>query len=182
MGEVKVEPPYLFFIQATKIAETAMITSIVESLMDQREIADLFSGCGAFSLAVAKEKKVTAYDNSAIMLQALEKASKNNYRLKSVKTITRNLLKTPLTVTELIQFDGVIVNPPLGGAYEQFKELAKSDVRRIVYISCNAETFARDSEILVLGGYKLDWVRIIDQFKWSRHIEIMSRFSKIYSS
>jgi len=56
------------------------------------------------------------------------------------------------------------------------KALAASPVARIAYVSCNPATFARDAEILASGGYKLDWVRPVGQFRWSTHVELAARF------
>ena len=80
---------------------------------------------------------------------------------------------------ELHRIDGAVVNPPRAGAYMQCKELAKSDLKTSVLISCNPWTFARDPKILTEGKYQLNWVRVIDQFRWSHLIEIVAKFSKL---
>ena len=90
----------------------------------------------------------------------------------------RNLYKNPVSVEELSGIDGAVVNPPRAGACEQCKELAKSNIATIILVSCNPTTFARDSEILVQGSYILDWVRVIDQFRWSHHVEVVGKFSR----
>ena len=56
--------------------------------------------------------------------------------------------------------------------------LARSAVARIAYVSCNPATFARDAKTLVDGGYRLDWVQPVGQFRWSTHVELASRFSR----
>ncbi len=174
----RIYPPSLFFMQATKIAENTMTESVVEAFKSEKNVADLFSGYGVFSLALSVDKRVAAYDNSGEMLMALDKAYKNHTNLKRIKTHVRDLHKSPLTSRELSQYDGIIANPPRAGALKQVMEIVKSDIRRIVYISCNVDTFSRDSKILVDGGFNLDWLRIIDQFRWSHHIEILSQFSR----
>ncbi|MGQ2931205.1 MAG: class I SAM-dependent RNA methyltransferase, partial [Sphingopyxis sp.] len=68
--------------------------------------------------------------------------------------------------------------PPRAGAEEQAKELAASTVPAIAYVSCNPASFARDAKILVAGGYRLDWVQPVGQFRWSTHVELAGRFSK----
>ena len=69
-------------------------------------------------------------------------------------------------------FDTVILDPPRAGAQDQVREIAASPVARVAYVSCNPATFARDAEILVGGGYKLDWVLPVGQFRWSTHVEL----------
>ena len=66
----------------------------------------------------------------------------------------------------------------VAGAQEQVKELAVSSVARIAYVSCNPATFARDAEILAKGGYKLDWVQPVGQFRWSTHVELAAAFRR----
>jgi 23S rRNA (uracil1939-C5)-methyltransferase len=72
----------------------------------------------------------------------------------------------------------VILDPPRAGAFEQVRALAGSAVKRIAYVSCNPATFGRDSKLLVEGGYRLDWVRPVGQFRWSTHVELAACFSR----
>ena len=60
----------------------------------------------------------------------------------------------------------------------QCEELAKSDVPVIASVSCNPATFARDARTLIDGGYRLDWVQPVDQFRWSPHVELAARLSR----
>ena len=69
-------------------------------------------------------------------------------------------------------------SPPRAGAEEQVRNLAASTVARIAYVSCNPATFARDAKYLADGGYTLDWVRPVGQFRWSTHVELASCFSR----
>ena len=178
-GNVKIVPPELFFMQATLDSERAMVKDICESLENETIVADLFSGCGTFTLPLSQTKKVIAFENSFQMLKALDTAYRDASNLKVIETIVRNLQRNPVTSEELSRVSGVVINPPRSGAAEQCKELAKSKVKKILVVSCNPETFSRDASILIMGGYNLDWVRIIDQFRWSYHIEVIGNFSKI---
>jgi 23S rRNA (uracil1939-C5)-methyltransferase len=72
----------------------------------------------------------------------------------------------------------VVLDPPRAGAKDQARALAGSAVARIAYVSCNPSTFARDSAALVEGGYRLDWVRPVGQFRWSTHVELVGAFSR----
>ena len=89
----------------------------------------------------------------------------------------RDLYRRPLTAKELANFDAVVLDPPRAGAVEQIAQLAASAVPKIAYVSCNPATFARDAEALVAGGYKLEWVQPVGQFRWSTHVELAACFT-----
>jgi 23S rRNA (uracil1939-C5)-methyltransferase len=69
-----------------------------------------------------------------------------------------------------------VIDPPRAGAEAQARALAASRVPRIASISCNPATFARDAAILVAGGYRMGPVRVVDQFRWSGHVEVAAGF------
>ena len=98
--------------------------------------------------------------------------------LKRVVAHTRDLFRRPLELDEFKGLDAVVIDPPRAGAEAQMTVLATSDVPVIASVSCNPITFARDAKILISGGYHLDWVQVVDQFRWSHHVEIVARFSK----
>jgi 23S rRNA (uracil1939-C5)-methyltransferase len=78
-----------------------------------------------------------------------------------------------LAAAELGVFDAVVFDPPRAGAQAQARQLAASTVPKIVAISCNADSFARDMSILIAGGYHLESVTPIDQFRFSPHVEVV---------
>jgi 23S rRNA (uracil1939-C5)-methyltransferase len=90
----------------------------------------------------------------------------------------RDLYRRPLDRGELKRFDTVILDPPRAGAEEQVAELARSRVGRIAYVSCNPATFSRDAKMLVEGGYRLEWIDPVGQFRWSTHVELAACFSR----
>ena len=90
----------------------------------------------------------------------------------------RNLFKEPLEEGELNKYDVVVLDPPRAGAKEQIKHLAKSDVKTIIYISCNPASFARDAQELLENDYHFKKLQIVDQFPWSTHVEIATLFTK----
>ena len=73
-------------------------------------------------------------------------------------------------------FDMFILDPPRAGAITQVTSLGKSKVKKIIYISCNIQTFLRDSKILLSYGYKIKYILPIDQFLYTSHLEIFSVF------
>jgi 23S rRNA (uracil1939-C5)-methyltransferase len=97
---------------------------------------------------------------------------------KPINVEHRDLYRRPFDRQELGSFDAVALDPPRAGAAEQVRELSSSGVGRIAYVSCNPATFARDAEMLVSGGYRIDWVRPVGQFRWSTHVELAAAFSR----
>ncbi|MEM1366029.1 MAG: RNA methyltransferase, partial [Pseudomonadota bacterium] len=145
-------------------------------------VTDLFAGAGTFSIPLALHSKVAAYEGEAGALTALDKAARQapklGVRIKTLTTERRDLHRRPLTARELKRVDGVVFDPPRAGAEAQCKELAKSPVRKIVAVSCNPATFARDARILIDGGFRLQKVAPVDQFLWTPHIEVVAFFSR----
>lgn len=177
-GPASVDIPAGVFLQATREAEATMLTHISEDLAKSRKIADLFSGCGAFTLPLAKTHAVSAYDSETDAITALGNALRATQGLKPTMAERRDLFRRPLLKHELDAFDGVVIDPPRAGARSQVEQLATSKVQRIASVSCNPATFARDARILIDGGYQLKVVRPIDQFLWTPHIELTALFAK----
>ena len=97
---------------------------------------------------------------------------------RRVSAVHRDLYRRPFDTAELGAHDAVILDPPRSGALEQVRQLAAAPVARVAYVSCNPATFARDAELLVAGGFSLDWVKPVGQFRWSTHVELASAFSR----
>ncbi|MFZ0604748.1 MAG: RNA methyltransferase, partial [Roseiarcus sp.] len=84
----------------------------------------------------------------------------------------------PLRPDELVAFDAALIDPPRAGALEQARALAASALPLVVSISCNAATFARDARVLIDGGFQLESVTPLDQFRFSAHVEIAAIFRR----
>ena len=177
-GPAQVTPPPGAFLQATKEGELALLSMVQEAVGDARKVADLFSGCGTFSLPLAQKAEVHAYEGDRAMIEALDQGWRKATGTKHVSAKTRDLFRNPLLPDELGGFDAVVIDPPRAGAKAQVEQLAQSEVPVIAFVSCNPVTFARDVRILIEGGYQLDWVKVVDQFRWSAHVEIAARLSK----
>jgi 23S rRNA (uracil1939-C5)-methyltransferase len=143
-----------------------------------KHIADLFCGVGPFALRLAAKARISAFDSDAAGVAALQKAAASTPGLKPVKAETRDLFRRPLVPQELRDFDAVVFDPPRQGAQAQARELAASKVARIVAVSCNPATFARDASELVRAGYRLVEVTPVDQFRYAAHVEIVARLEK----
>jgi 23S rRNA (uracil1939-C5)-methyltransferase len=166
------------FLQATALGEATLAKLVVQHIGKAKRVADLFAGIGTFALRLAETARVTAADSEASAVKALERAVNMTSGLKPVEAITRDLFRRPYVPIEMKNFDAVVFDPPRQGAEAQARELAKSNVNRIVGVSCDAMTFARDAKILVSGGYKLLGVTPVDQFRYSSHVELVATFEK----
>ncbi|GAA5099990.1 class I SAM-dependent RNA methyltransferase [Bartonella acomydis] len=177
-GDVCVEFPAGGFLQATSEAENIMGNLILTHLKKAKNALDLFSGVGTFSLRMAKKMNVHAVESDEKALKNLSLAARFATGLKTVTCEKRDLFRRPLSVRELEYFESVVFDPPRAGAEEQVRELAKARIPRIVAISCNPMTFARDLSLLIAGGYTVEKVIPIDQFLWSPHVEVVALLSK----
>lgn len=178
-GGVDVVVPPGAFLQATADSEAELIRLVTAGVGKAKTVADLFAGLGTFSLPLAKKAKVTAVETDAAALAALDAARRGASGLKPITPLARDLVRWPLSARELAGFDAVVFDPPRAGAKEQAGEIAKSKVPRIVAVSCNPMTFARDARILVDGGFRLESVQPVDQFLFSAHVELVATFSRL---
>ncbi|MGO6718784.1 class I SAM-dependent RNA methyltransferase [Rhizobium ruizarguesonis] len=177
-GGVQVSPPPGGFTQATKPAEEAMAELVTAHAGKAKRIADLFAGSGTFSLRLARIGRVHAVEAEAKALAALDHAARNTQGLKPVTVEKRDLFRRPLMTQEFKPYDAVVFDPPRAGAEFQCQELARSAVKKIVAVSCNPLTLARDLAILVEGGYRITGATPIDQFLWTSHVEVVATLEK----
>lgn len=177
-GKAKVAPPPGAFLQATEHGEASLLAKVKDAVGDAKLIADLFAGSGTFSLPLAELSEVRAYESVPSMIDALDKGWRMTQGIKRVEAITRDLFRNPLIAEDLAEFDAVVIDPPRAGAKAQTEELAASSVPVIAFVSCNPVTFARDARILMNGGYDMEWISVVDQFRWSPHIEVVAKFVK----
>jgi len=175
VGKAVVSLPPGAFLQATAAGEAELARLVCAHAEGARTIADLFCGIGPFALRLAERAKITAADSDAAALAALDVAAKSTPGLKSIANERRDLFRRPLVETELNQFDAVVFDPPRQGAMAQAQKLARSEVPVVIAVSCNAATFARDLRILLDGGYRLETVTPVDQFRYTPHVESVVR-------
>jgi 23S rRNA (uracil1939-C5)-methyltransferase len=177
-GRAKVASPPGAFLQATADAQAALQAAVAKAVGDAPRIADLFAGCGTFALPLAEQAEVHAVESVAQMLAALDHGWRHAAGLKRVTHETRDLFRNPLLPEDLARFDAVVIDPPRAGAEAQARALAESNVSCIAAVSCNPVTFARDAKILCDGGYRLQWVQMVDQFRFSPHVELAAAFAR----
>lgn len=168
------------FLQATFEGENAIVNNTInalENINKSRLICELFSGCGTITIPLLlKNFKIHAFEINNETLEAINIAAKKHGLVNNVVTENRNLKTTPLNPEELTKYDAIIIDPPRSGARLQFSNIAKSKVPIVVSISCNINTFIRDSKLLIENNYELKWVQPIDQFLFSSHVEIVGLF------
>lgn len=176
-GAASVVPPPGAFLQATQDGEAALVSAVSEIVDDAKSVFDLFAGCGTFSLPLAKTAEVHAIEGEGAMMKALDRGWREATGLKRVSVETRDLFRNPVMAEDL-RCDAVVIDPPRAGAQAQAAELARASLQRIAYVSCNPVTFARDARVLVDAGYRLEWVQVVDQFRWSSHVELVGAFTR----
>ncbi|MDI1296650.1 MAG: class I SAM-dependent RNA methyltransferase [bacterium] len=169
-------PPYAF-LQATPDGEAALVGMVRDALPSRGVIADLFCGLGTFALALGGAQPVYAAEGARDLVLSLKSAANRAQRRMVVEH--RDLFRRPLAPEELNRFAAVVVDPPRAGAREQVMQLAASSVATIAYVSCNPASFARDAAHLVAGGYRLESVRPVGQFRWSTHVELVGIFRRL---
>ena len=178
MGKAQVTLPPGSFLQATDAGEEALAALVLDHCQKTKHTADLFCGVGPFALRLATKSRVTAFDSDAGAVAALQKAATSTSGLKPVKAEARDLFRRPLVPQELRDYDTVVFDPPRQGAQAQATQLAASKVPVIIAVSCNVTTFARDAKILLDGGYKIERVTPVDQFRHTPHVELVARLSR----
>lgn len=179
-GALTVDLPAAAFLQPSEEGETALVNAVLEGLERQKmgkkdKIADLFSGCGTFAGHILKKYTVHAAEGEWSMANSLIDAAKGNSRFTAE---VRDLFKEPIVGRELREYKAAVFDPPRAGAKEQAQMLAKSNLPLVIGVSCNPATFARDAKILMSGGYKLKTIKMVDQFTWSTHTELVGVFEK----
>jgi len=176
IGTAKVTLPPGSFLQATTAGEETLAALVSGHCKRAKHIADLFCGVGPFALRLATNARISAFDSDAGAVTALQKAASSAVGLKPISAEARDLFRRPLMPQELREYDAVVFDPPRQGAQAQAAQLAASKVPVVIAVSCNAATFARDARILTDGGYGIEGVTPVDQFRHTPHVELVARF------
>jgi 23S rRNA (uracil1939-C5)-methyltransferase len=178
IGRASVTLPPGAFLQATTLGEETLAALVRERVGAVKAVADLFAGVGPFALRLAERARVIAADSEDSAIEALRRAAAATSGLKPIVAERRDLFRRPCVAQELAGIDAVVFDPPRQGAEAQARELARSRVPVIVAVSCNAATFARDARLLIDGGYRIEEVVPVDQFRYSAHVELVARFAR----
>ena len=172
LGDSPVPMPTAAFLQATREGEAALVAAVRQATAGAATVADLFAGLGTFALALPG--RIYAAEGARDAVLSLKAAGAG----RPLFVEHRDLFRRPLTAAELDRFAAVVLDPPRAGAREQVAQLAASKTARLAYVSCNPSSFARDAKTLCEGGWRLDWVQPVGQFRWSTHVELAAQFSR----
>lgn len=176
---IAVDLPPRAFLQATADAQAVMSGLVKDGLKDvEGPVVDLFSGVGTFALTLARSHQVHAVEGDRAALKALHSGWKRAPGLSKVTVEPRDLFRRPLLPAELAHFSAAVIDPPRAGAAAQIVEIVASHLRRLVHVSCNPVTFARDARTLIEADFVMGPVAVIDQFRWSAHVELVAVFSR----
>jgi len=178
-GDIPVAFPPHAFLQATRDGEAALLAEVRRALGNAMMVADLFAGLGTFALSVANDvpgRKVYAAEAARDHVFSLQGGG--NRLPGRVFPEHRDLFRRPLTTKEAGRFDAIILDPPRAGARDQVEQLATAQAPLIIYVSCNPASFARDAATLVAGGYEIERVKPVGQFRWSTHVELVATFRR----
>ena len=166
------------FLQATKGGEATLTRFMRQALGDADKIADIFAGCGTFTVALIGDHAVHAVEGNQDMVDALKNSAHQMGTIRNLTTEVRDLFLRPLLPHELNKYDAVVIDPPRAGARDQIEEIANSDMANIVMISCNPATFARDARVLADAGFIMGDILPVDQFLYSPHLEVIAGFRR----
>ena len=173
-GGMAVTPAPGGFLQPSPEGEAALVGLVEAALTGiTRPVADLFAGCGSFSLPLTLRRPVHAVEGDDAALRALKATLSATPGLR-LTVERRDLTHNPLAGEELKRFAAVVFDPPRTGAAEQARALAQHGPAVVVAVSCNPATLARDLRILTVGGYQIERITPVDQFPWSAHLEAVA--------
>lgn len=177
LGGVAVPLPPGAFLQATADGEAALVAAVTDIVAGAGRIADLFAGLGTFALPLSRAARVTAVEGAGAAIAALSQGARQAGRAVAVQH--RDLFRDPLDAAELGRFDAIVLDPPRAGAKAQARTLAAaSGVERVAMVSCNPSSFARDARTLIDGGWRLQRIWPVGQFRWSTHVELVAEFTR----
>lgn len=169
--------PNNIFLQATRNGLKAINNEILNFItkIKAQNVADIYAGIGSYSFGmVEKVKKIDAFEGVEKMANSIDNNAKKHLLSHKLQAFKRDLLKDPILVNELREYDVIIINPPRNGAESQIKEISKLSKANIIIVSCDFNSFFRDLKILIVKGFKLQKLTLIDQFYYTSHMEIIA--------
>ncbi|AZL67451.1 MULTISPECIES: 23S rRNA (uracil(1939)-C(5))-methyltransferase RlmD [Pseudomonas] len=167
------------FVQVNAQVNTLMIQQALAWLAPQADerVLDLFCGLGNFALPLARQaREVVAVEGVQAMVERAEANARSN-NVHNARFFQADLSQ-PLAGAGWVAegFSAVLLDPPRDGAYEVVQGIARLGAKRLVYVSCNPATLARDAQVLVGQGYRLKRAGILDMFPQTAHVEAMALF------
>lgn len=182
LSDAEVVAPPGAFLQASAAGEAAIVAAVLaglpERLPARAQVAELYAGCGSLTFALARQVRVAAFEGDAPAVAALRTAA-GQAGLGGRITITQqDLARRPVLAEEFARFAAIVLDPPFAGAAAQIAQIAASAVRRVIYVSCNPATLARDAAVLRAAGFMVLAATPIDLFLWSARLESVVVFAR----
>ncbi|MGM8935147.1 23S rRNA (uracil(1939)-C(5))-methyltransferase RlmD [Pseudomonas neustonica] len=168
------------FTQVNAAVNQAMVNQALDwlALQPGESVLDLFSGVGNFALAMARQgAAVTGIEGSELMVARAQQNARDN-KLDALHFLAADLSNPLILPAAAPAFTAALLDPPRDGAQQLVLDLAELGVKRILYISCNPATLARDAGILATKGYSLVKAGVMDMFPQTSHVEAMALFRK----
>ena len=168
------------FVQVNGPVNEAMIAQALAWLAPQagERVLDLFCGLGNFALPLAQRvAEVVAVEGVATMVARAQQNARSN-GLENLHFYQADL-SNPLDGAWMQKgFSAVLLDPPRDGAFAVVKQIAALGAERVLYVSCNPATLARDTAELLKQGYRLKRAGILDMFPQTAHVEAMALFER----
>ncbi len=163
------------FIQANLDVNQLMVEHVLETVKGSEKVLDLYCGCGNFTIPMASVcKEVTGIDHDSRLAGfVLNNANVNGLENVQVITSDTNSSLNLLSVRKT-KYDTVLMDPPRAGAVNLLNNINIINPEKIVYVSCNISTLARDLQVLQKSGYKLKSLKMFDMFPQTYHIETVA--------
>lgn len=182
-GAANVPLPSGAFLQATQAGEAALAHHVLDIVQrakaaGAKRAVDLFAGCGSFALRMVDYVETDAYETDPLMVSAMMRGFSSIPGRHQLRAIRRDLFRAPLAPQDLRKIDIMVLDPPRLGAAAQIGLVGASGISHIVYVACDATSFARDARKLVDQGFALTRIHPIDQFRWSHHVELVAEFHR----
>jgi 23S rRNA (uracil1939-C5)-methyltransferase len=176
MDNISIDLPINCFLQVSKESHLVMKDIILKHIDRDKKILELYCGVGSFTVFLAKKANVTAIEGNEDSIKSLDAVAKR-YNLP-INAIKRDLYQTPMLTDELDKYTQVVINPPRNGATPQIKQIAmSSNIKKVILVSCSVENFIRDAKILLKENFVLENIYPIDQFLYSKHLELIAILS-----
>ncbi|GMV93102.1 MAG: SAM-dependent methyltransferase [Candidatus Hydrogenedentota bacterium] len=156
------------FSQSSLLLNRVLLRVVQEAVGDSERILDLYCGSGNLSLAFARDRSVVGIDHNRASIEAAQAAGQGEYRTGDETAFGAALGEG--------QWDAILLDPPRTGAKPVAGVLAECRAKRVVYVSCDPATLARDAKVLAAGGWKPNRVTAVDLFPNTCHIEAVCEF------
>ena len=166
------------FYQVNDYMTEKLYKTAKDFLGENQKVLDLFCGSATSSIAINDDHVVGIEINKNAIKDAKENAKENG--LKDYKFIAKNANYIDDKFIKKEKIDAIVVDPPRAGLDKEIiKTIAKTKIKKIVYISCNPQTLARDIERFQEKGYKLEKIKGCDMFSETMHVETVAMLSKL---